>query len=113
MEQVFADKPVQSWREQLTVRAFVVGFILAILFSIIIMKLNLTTGVIPLLNVSASLLGFFLICLWTKAIESMGLLKQPFTRQENTFIQTCVVFAYGLAFSSKTPKVLKLRPNPT
>ena len=86
VEQEFADKPVPSWREQLTVRAFVVGFILAILFSVIVMKLNLTTGVIPSLNVSASLLGFFLVRLWTKAIESMGLLKQPFTRQENTVI---------------------------
>ncbi|CAD6263002.1 unnamed protein product [Miscanthus lutarioriparius] len=95
----FADKPVPSWQEQLTVRAFVVGFILSILFSVIVMKLNLTTGVIPSLNVSASLLGFFLVHLWTKAIESMGLLKQPFTRQENTVIQTCVVSAYGLAFS--------------
>ncbi|CAD6263001.1 unnamed protein product [Miscanthus lutarioriparius] len=99
VEQAFADKPVPSWQEQLTVRAFVVGFILSILFSVIVMKLNLTTGVIPSLNVSASLLGFFLVHLWTKAIESMGLLKQPFTRQENTVIQTCVVSAYGLAFS--------------
>ena len=61
VEQAFADKLVPSWREQLTVRAFVVGFILAILFSVIVMKLNLTTGVIPSLNVSASLLGFFLV----------------------------------------------------
>ncbi|KAL6651068.1 hypothetical protein ACP70R_009993 [Stipagrostis hirtigluma subsp. patula] len=99
VEQAFADKPVPSWREQLTVRAFVVGFILSVMFNVIVMKLNLTTGVIPSLNVSASLLGFFLVRLWTKAIESMGLLKQPFTRQENTVIQTCVVSAYGIAFS--------------
>ncbi|AQK44936.1 Probable metal-nicotianamine transporter YSL11 [Zea mays] len=99
VEQAFADEPVPSWREQLTVRAFVVGFILAVLFSVIVMKLNLTTGVIPSLNVSASLLGYFLVRLWTKAIESVGLLKHPFTRQENTVIQTCVVSAYGLAFS--------------
>jgi hypothetical protein len=104
VEQAFADEPVPSWREQLTVRAFVVGFILAVLFSVIVMKLNLTTGVIPSLNVSASLLGYFLVRLWTKAIESVGLLKHPFTRQENTVIQTCVVSAYGLAFSGKTPE---------
>uniref|UniRef100_A0ACD5V5W7 Uncharacterized protein n=1 Tax=Avena sativa TaxID=4498 RepID=A0ACD5V5W7_AVESA len=63
------------------------------------MKLNLTTGIIPSLNVSASLLAFFLVRLWTSAIEKMGILKQPFTRQENTVIQTCVVSAYGIAFS--------------
>ncbi|XP_025825546.1 probable metal-nicotianamine transporter YSL11 [Panicum hallii] len=99
VEQAFADKPVPSWREQLTVRAFVVGALLSVLFSVIVMKLNLTTGIIPSLNVSASLLSYFLVRLWTKAIESMGLLKQPFTRQENTVIQTCVVSAYGIAFS--------------
>jgi hypothetical protein len=101
VERAFADKPVPSWREQLTVRAFVVSFFLAVMFSVIVMKLNLTTGIIPSLNVSAGLLGFFFVRIWTKAIESVGLLKQPFTRQENTVIQTCVVAAYGLAFSGK------------
>ncbi|KAL6652352.1 hypothetical protein ACP70R_011277 [Stipagrostis hirtigluma subsp. patula] len=99
VERAFADQRVPSWREQLTVRAFVVSFFLAVMFSVIVMKLNLTTGIIPSLNVSAGLLGFFFVRLWTKAIESVGLLKQPFTRQENTVIQTCVVAAYGLAFS--------------
>ena len=88
----------------MTVRAFVVSFFLAVLFSVIVMKLNLTTGIIPSLNISAGLLSFFFVRLWTKAIESCGLLKQPFTRQENTVIQTCVVSAYGIAFSGKRPK---------
>jgi hypothetical protein len=101
VERAFKDTPVPSWREQLTVRAFVVSFFLAVMFSVIVMKLNLTTGIIPSLNVSAGLLGFFFVRIWTKAIESLGLLKQPFTRQENTVIQTCVVAAYGLAFSGK------------
>ncbi|KAM3388323.1 hypothetical protein ACQJBY_010851 [Aegilops geniculata] len=99
VERAFLEKPVPTWREQLTVRAFVVGFLVAVMFSIIVMKLGLTTGIIPSLNVSASLLGFFLVRLWTSAIERMGFLKQPFTRQENTVIQTCVVSAYGIAFS--------------
>ncbi|XP_062184465.1 probable metal-nicotianamine transporter YSL12 [Phragmites australis] len=99
VERAFEDRAVPSWREQLTVRAFVVSFFLAVMFSIIVMKLNLTTGIIPSLNVSAGLLGFFFVRLWTAAIERMGLLKQPFTRQENTVIQTCVVAAYDIAFS--------------
>ncbi|VAH49749.1 unnamed protein product [Triticum turgidum subsp. durum] len=69
------------------------------MFSVIVMKLNLTTGIIPSLNVSAGLLGFFFVRLWTSAIERMGFLRQPFTRQENTVIQTCVVAAYDIAFS--------------
>ncbi|XP_052150901.1 probable metal-nicotianamine transporter YSL12 [Oryza glaberrima] len=99
VERAFVDRAVPSWREQLTVRAFVVSFFLSIMFSIIVMKLNLTTGIIPSLNVSAGLLGFFFVRLWTAAIERVGLLRQPFTRQENTVIQTCVVAAYGIAFS--------------
>ncbi|XP_043695228.1 probable metal-nicotianamine transporter YSL7 isoform X2 [Telopea speciosissima] len=63
------------------------------------MKLNLTTGIIPSLNVSAGLLGFFFVKTWTKFLEKTGWLKQPFTRQENTVIQTCVVASSGIAFS--------------
>ena len=94
VEQAFADLPVPSWREQLTVRAFVVGSLLAVVFNVILMKIDLTTGINPSLNVCASL-----VRVWTKAIESCGLLRQPFTRQENTVIQTCVVAAYDIAFS--------------
>ncbi|XP_028768498.1 probable metal-nicotianamine transporter YSL7 [Neltuma alba] len=63
------------------------------------MKLNLTTGIIPSLNVSAGLLGFFFVKTWTKLLEKSGMLRQPFTRQENTVIQTCVVASSGIAFS--------------
>ncbi|XP_021282284.1 probable metal-nicotianamine transporter YSL5 [Herrania umbratica] len=99
VEQIFETQEVPSWRKQLTMRAFAVSFVLSILFSFIVMKLNLTTGIIPSLNVSAGLLGFFFVKTWTKMLEKSGLLKQPFTRQENTVIQTCVVASSGIAFS--------------
>ncbi|PON47723.1 Oligopeptide transporter [Parasponia andersonii] len=99
VERIFESKPVPSWRNQLTVRAFLVSFVLSIMFTFIVMKLNLTTGIIPSLNVSAGLLGFFFVKTWTKIAERTGLLKQPFTRQENTVIQTCVVASSGIAFS--------------
>lgn len=99
VERIFEDQQVPSWKNQLTIRAFVVSFVLSILFSFIVMKLNLTTGIIPSLNVSAGLLGFFFIRTWVKFLDKSGLLKQPFTRQENTVIQTCVVASSGIAFS--------------
>ncbi|CAI9299044.1 unnamed protein product [Lactuca saligna] len=99
VERIFESKKVPSWQNQLTLRAFVVSFILGILFTFIVMKLNLTTGIIPSLNVSAGLLGFFFVKTWTKFLDKSGLLKQPFTRQENTVIQTCVVATSGIAFS--------------
>ncbi|XP_024975191.1 probable metal-nicotianamine transporter YSL7 [Cynara cardunculus var. scolymus] len=99
IERIFESKEVPPWQNQLTVRAFVVSFILGVMFTFIVMKLNLTTGIIPSLNVSAGLLGFFFVKTWTKFLNKSGLLKQPFTRQENTVIQTCVVATSGIAFS--------------
>lgn len=99
VERMFENQEVPSWRKQLTVRAFVVSFGLSILFSFIVMKFSLTVGIVPSLNISAGLLGFFFVKTWTKFMERSGMLKQPFTRQENTVIQTCVVASSGLAFS--------------
>lgn len=98
-ERDFENQAVPSWKNQLTIRSFVVSFVLSVLFCFIVMKLNLTTGIIPSLNVSAGLLGFFFVKTWTKFLEKTGMLKQPFTRQENTVIQTCVVASSGIAFS--------------
>ncbi|KAI9074325.1 hypothetical protein K1719_043697 [Acacia pycnantha] len=99
VEKVFQNQEVPSWRKQLTLRALVVSFVLSVLFCFIVMKLNLTTGIIPSLNVSAGLLGFFSVSTWTKLLSNSGMLRQPFTRQENTVIQTCVVASSGIAFS--------------
>jgi uncharacterized oligopeptide transporter (OPT) family protein len=90
---------VPPWREQLTVRAIVVSAILGVLFCLITHKLNLTVGIIPSLNVAAGLLGYFLVRTWTAALARFGIVSKPFTKQENTVIQTCVVACYGLAFS--------------
>ena len=82
-----------------TMIAIIASFALSILFSFIVMKLNLTTGIIPSLNVSAGLLGFCFVKTWAKFLEGSGRLKQPFTSQKNTVIQTCVVASSGIAFS--------------
>ncbi|KAK9275438.1 hypothetical protein L1049_022703 [Liquidambar formosana] len=102
MEHVFKSTAVPPWRKQITVRAMVTSFVLSLVFNFIVCKLNLTTGVIPSLNVAAGLLGFAILKLWTSMLEKFGFLKQPFTRQENTVIQTCVVASSGIAFSSGT-----------
>ncbi|PWA91798.1 oligopeptide transporter, OPT superfamily [Artemisia annua] len=99
VERIFRDTEIPSWKGQLTLRAFVVSAGLGVMFTFIVMKLNLTTGIIPSLNVAAGLLGFFFVKTWTKALEHCGWLKHPFTRQENTVIQTCVVATSGIAFS--------------
>ncbi|KAJ7942415.1 Oligopeptide transporter [Quillaja saponaria] len=92
-------EPVPEWKDQITIRGLVVSAVLGTLFCIITHKLNLTVGIIPSLNVSAGLLGFFFVKTWTGFLSKLGLISKPFTRQENTVIQTCVVACYGLAFS--------------
>ncbi|KAE9584455.1 hypothetical protein Lal_00042720 [Lupinus albus] len=90
---------VPEWKEQITIRGLVVSAFLGTLFCIITHKLNLTVGIIPSLNVAAGLLGFFFVKTWTSFLYKLGFFTKPFTRQENTVIQTCVVACYGLAFS--------------
>ncbi|PKI63289.1 hypothetical protein CRG98_016280 [Punica granatum] len=50
IEKIFASQEVPSWKSQLTFRAFAVSLLLSVAFSFIVMKLNLTTGIIPSLN---------------------------------------------------------------
>ncbi|KAI5651079.1 hypothetical protein M9H77_37084 [Catharanthus roseus] len=90
---------IPDWKDQITIRGLVVSALLGTLFCIITHKLNLTVGIIPSLNVAAGLLGFFFVKSWTGLLSKLGFSVQPFTRQENTVIQTCVVACYGLAFS--------------
>lgn len=99
IEDAFKDMEVPRWQDQITVRALFVSLALGTLFCIIAHKLMLTVGVLPSLNISAGLLGFFFIRLWTTVTTKMGFVTTPFTRQENTVIQTCVVACYGLVFS--------------
>jgi uncharacterized oligopeptide transporter (OPT) family protein len=103
-----AGEAVPPWREQITVRGIVVSAILGVLFCLITHKLNLTVGIIPSLNVAAGLLGYFLVRTWTAALARFGIVSKPFTKQENTVIQTCVVACYGLAFSGMCLRVCLL-----
>lgn len=95
------DEDVPKWKDQITIRGLIVSALLGILFCIITHKLNLTVGIIPSLNVAAGLLGFFFVKSWTGFLSKLGFLVKPFTKQENTVIQTCVVSCYGLAHSGK------------
>ncbi|XP_061370185.1 metal-nicotianamine transporter YSL3-like isoform X1 [Gastrolobium bilobum] len=91
-------RKIASWDKQITIRGLITSFLIGIIYSVIVMKLNLTTGLVPNLNVSAALLGFVFIRGWTKLLEKAKVVSTPFTRQENTIIQTCAVACYSTAF---------------
>ncbi|KAL9434665.1 hypothetical protein AB3S75_029338 [Citrus x aurantiifolia] len=92
-----SNKRQQPWTKQITIRGLVVSILLGIVYSVIVMKLNLTTGLVPQLNVSAALLAFLIIRSWTKVLQRAGYVSRPFTKQENTMIQTCAVACYSIA----------------
>lgn len=100
-EEAFRKTRVPPWTKQITVRSVVTSFVLSVVFIFIVCKLNFTTGIIPSLNVAAGLLGFAVINAYTTLLNNCGILKKPFTRQENTVIQTFVIAASGIAFSSE------------
>lgn len=90
---------IPPWTRQITIRGIISSLVIGILYSLVVMKLNLTTGLVPNLNVSAALLGFVFIKTWTKLLEKANIVSTPFTRQENTIIQTCTVACYSIAAS--------------
>lgn len=88
---------VVPWRKQITLRGVVASVMIGSIFSVIAMKLVLTTGITPHFNVSVALVAFIFIKAWTKALHKMGIPSPPFTKQENTMIQTCSVACYSIA----------------
>lgn len=89
---------IAPWTQQITVRGLITSVIIGLIYSVIVLKLNLTTGLVPNLNVSVALLGFVFIKLWTKILEKANIVSTPFTRQENTIIQTCAVACYSASY---------------
>ncbi|URD95226.1 OPT oligopeptide transporter protein, partial [Musa troglodytarum] len=88
---------IPPWSKQITLRGLAASLAIGVMYTVIVMKLNLTTGLVPTLNVSAALLAFAVLRSWTKLLHTIGILSTPFTRQENTVVQTCAVACYNIA----------------
>ncbi|KAJ0555782.1 putative oligopeptide transporter, OPT superfamily [Helianthus annuus] len=96
-DSVQVSKRLQPWTKQITVRGVAASIVLGSVYTVIAMKLSLTTGILPNLNVSAALLAFVYMKTWTKLLQKSGISTVPFTRHENTMIQTCSVACYTIA----------------
>ncbi|KAK3141917.1 hypothetical protein QOZ80_4BG0339870 [Eleusine coracana subsp. coracana] len=88
---------VPPWWDQLTLRGMAASLAVGTMYCIIVMKLNLTTGLVPTLNVSSALIAFAILRCWTQVLARLGISTRPFTRQENTVVQTCAVACYSIA----------------
>ena len=95
----FEGESVFTWKKQVTVRAILVSLVLSILFMFEVMKLTLTTGLTPSLNVSSGLLGLMIVKTWTALLTKAGIVNQPFPRQEHIVIRTCVAASTGIAIT--------------
>lgn len=94
------------WQKQITIRGVIASLIIGVIYSVIVMKLGLTTGLIPNLNVSAALLAYVILKSWTSLLKKLGFVTTPFTRQENTIVQTCAVACYSIAVSGLLSSLL-------
>ena len=96
-EEEMSGRKIEPWTKQITVRGVLVSIVIGVVFSIIAQKLNLTTGIVPHLNSSAAFLAFVFVQTWTKILKKSGFVSKPFTKQENTMIQTSAVACYSIA----------------
>ena len=92
---------VRPWREQVTLRGMVAALLIGFMYTVIVMKIALTTGLVPTLNVSAALMAFLALRGWTRVLERLGVAHRPFTRQENCVVETCAVACYTIAFGGQ------------
>lgn len=92
-------EPVGRWQDDLTVRGMVAALLIGCIYTVIVMRMSLTTGLVPTLNVSAALLSFLALRGWTSLLDRFGIVSRPFTPQENTIVQTCGVACYTIAFA--------------
>ena len=100
-ERAFEGEPVRAWTEQITVRSVVASILLGTIVSSVGMNLVFMTGVVPSLNIPAAMLSLILLKIWTHILWRFDVFHEPFTRQENTIIQTCVVACASMVSSGE------------
>uniref|UniRef100_A0ACD5TBF8 Uncharacterized protein n=1 Tax=Avena sativa TaxID=4498 RepID=A0ACD5TBF8_AVESA len=98
-ERAYEAEPVPSLSETITLRSIVVSLVLAVTLTVVAMKISLNSGFLPSLSIPGCLLGFYLSRALIRMLDYMEVPHLPFTRQENTVIQTCVVACTNIAFS--------------
>jgi len=98
-ERAFEADPIPSLSETITLRSLVVSLILGASLSAVAMKISLNSGFLPPLTIPAGLIGFYLSRALIRVLDYFEVAHLPFTRQENTVIQTCVAACSAITFS--------------
>ncbi|KAL6843721.1 hypothetical protein ACP4OV_026292 [Aristida adscensionis] len=104
-ERAFEAEPVPSRAETMTARSLAVGAALGAAVSVVTMRLKLAMGFVPDLIIPADLLAFVLPPVWVRVNDLFETAHVPFTRQENTVIQTFVTACFTIAYNAMSKMV--------
>ncbi|CAN6347420.1 unnamed protein product [Urochloa humidicola] len=106
VERVFEGQPYPEFWEQVTVRSMAIAVVLAAVFSLVTLRIYMTIGVVGALNMPANVLSYFSVKSLVAMLRRYGITAAPFTRQENIFLQTCVITCVNMAISGGLPNYI-------
>ncbi|CAL5094045.1 unnamed protein product [Urochloa decumbens] len=106
VERVFEGQPYPGFWEQVTLRSMAIAVVLATVFSLVTLRIYMTIGVVGALNMPANVLSYFSVKSLVAMLRRYGIGAAPFTRQENIFLQTCVITCVNMAISGGLPNYI-------
>ncbi|KAG2620300.1 hypothetical protein PVAP13_3NG168294 [Panicum virgatum] len=106
VEQGFEGQPYPGFWRQATLRSMAIAAVLATIFSLVTLRIYMTIGVVGALNMPANVLGYFSVKSLVAMLKRHGIAAAPFTRQENIFLQTCVMTCVNVAISGGLPNYI-------
>lgn len=103
VEKAFEVQPQPGFWGQVTLRAMLVSALLGAVFCFMILRIQMTVGIVPSFNMPTTILSFFVLKCLISLMKSCGMATAPFTRQENMFVVTSVNNCINIALSGKVP----------
>lgn len=98
---MFEEQPLSGTWGQVTLRSMAISVVLGIAFCFVALRIHMTAGLVPALNMPISVLSFFSVKWLITLLQSCGIAAVPFTRQENTFLLTTVITSINMALAGK------------
>jgi uncharacterized oligopeptide transporter (OPT) family protein len=109
VERAFEKQPLPEFWEQATPRAMIVSVALSVVFGFVTLQIQMSTGVVPGLNMPISVLSFIFLKWFVSLLRTCGLPgSTPFTRQENLLVLTTVSTVSNLALTGKHAYILQI-----
>ncbi|KAM0942211.1 putative oligopeptide transporter, OPT superfamily [Dioscorea sansibarensis] len=98
VERNFESVEVPEWSEQLTPRAFCVCLIVGSFMTVLLMRLSLATSFILAGSMPPYVLSLLILRTWKIIMDTVGIFKNPITRQETAVMQSCLVGFFSIVY---------------